>query len=196
MDTKSARETMRAVVWEGKPFEMATRDVPKPRIQMPEDAIIRVTSAAICGTDLHTYHGVLGSRQVPWIQGHEAIGVVVEVGSATETFKIGDRVIILCFPDSGHFVTEPTLLSIYAGYGLGKDFGNLGGCQAEYVRVPFADDSLVVSRVCHYPLRPPSLTISMDTYIVRMIISANGNTRESPMSRRTTWTIYSCLTCL
>ncbi|RYP12275.1 hypothetical protein DL767_011354 [Monosporascus sp. MG133] len=143
MDTKSAQETMRAVVWEGKPFEMAVRDVPKPRIQMPEDAIVRVTSAAICGTDLHTYHGLLGSSKAPWTQGHEAVGVVVEVGSATEAFKIGDRVIVAAVPDDGHLATEPTLLPMYIGYGLGKDFGNLGGCQAEYVRVPFADDSLV-----------------------------------------------------
>ncbi|RYP20774.1 hypothetical protein DL765_002607 [Monosporascus sp. GIB2] len=143
MDTKPVRETMRAVVWEGNPFEMAVRDVPKPRIQMPEDAIVRVTSAAICGTDLHTYHGLFGSTKVPWTQGHEAVGVVVEVGSATETFKIGDRVIVSAVPDDGHFATEPTLLPMLAGYGLGKDFGDLGGCQAEYVRVPFADDSLV-----------------------------------------------------
>ncbi|RYO85043.1 hypothetical protein DL766_007925 [Monosporascus sp. MC13-8B] len=135
MDTKPVRETMRAVVWEGNPFEMAVRDVPKPRIQMPEDAIVRVTSAAICGSDLHTYHGLLGSTQVPWTQGHEAMGVVVEVGSATEAFKIGDRVIVSAVPDDGHFATEPTLLPMFQGYGLGKDFGNLGGCQAEY-RIP------------------------------------------------------------
>ncbi|RYO99496.1 hypothetical protein DL764_006803 [Monosporascus ibericus] len=143
MDTESVRETMRAVVWEGNPFEMAVRDVPKPRIQMPEDAIVRVTSAAICGTDLHTYRGLLGSSQPPWTQGHEAVGVVVEVGSATETFKIGDRVIVPCCPDIGHFATELTRQPANSCHGLGKDFGNLGGCQAEYVRVPFADDSLV-----------------------------------------------------
>ncbi|KAI1771121.1 putative alcohol dehydrogenase [Hypoxylon cercidicola] len=135
---------MRAVVWEGKPYEMAVKSVPKARIQMPEDAIVRVTTAAICGSDLHTYHGLLGSREPPWVQGHEAIGVVVEVGLATETFKVGDRVIVMCIPDSGHFVTEPEPLpGMYTGFGFGKDFGNLPGCQAEYVRVPFADDSLV-----------------------------------------------------
>ncbi|KAI1410692.1 putative alcohol dehydrogenase [Hypoxylon sp. FL1857] len=135
---------MRAVVWEGKPYEMAVHSVPKPRIQMPEDAIVRVTTAAICGSDLHTYHGLLGSRQPPWVQGHEAIGVVVEVGLATETFKVGDRVIVTAIPDSGHLVTEPEALpGMYTLYGFGNDFGALPGCQAEYVRVPFADDSLV-----------------------------------------------------
>ena len=137
---------MRAVVWEGKPYEMAVRSVPKPRIEMPEDAIVRVTTAAICGSDLHTYHGVLGSDDPPWVQGHEAIGVIVEVGQATETFKIGDRVIVICIPDPGHFVAEPVPLpGMYTVYGFGGQFGGLAGCQAEYVRVPFADDSLVVS---------------------------------------------------
>ncbi|KAI2619526.1 putative alcohol dehydrogenase [Hypomontagnella submonticulosa] len=135
---------MRAVVWEGKPYEMAVRSVPKPRMEMPEDAIVRVTTAAICGSDLHTYHGVLGSSEPPWVQGHEAIGIIVEVGPATETFKVGDRVIVICIPDSGHFVAEPVPLpGMYTIYGFGKQFGGLGGCQAEYVRVPFADDSLV-----------------------------------------------------
>lgn len=148
---------MRAVVWEGKPYEMAVRSVPKPRMEMPEDAIVRVTTAAICGSDLHTYHGVLGSSEPPWVQGHEAIGIIVEVGPATETFKVGDRVIVICIPDSGHFVAEPVPLpGMYTIYGFGKQFGGLGGCQAEYVRVPFADDSLVVSHCKNAPLHPRS----------------------------------------
>ncbi|KAI0166722.1 putative alcohol dehydrogenase [Hypoxylon sp. FL1284] len=135
---------MRAVIWEGKPYEMAVRSVPKPRILMPEDAIIRVTSSAICGSDLHTYHGLLGSGEPPWIQGHEAIGVVQEVGSATETFKVGDRVIVIDLPDSGHYEAYPQPLpGMYSIYGFGKEFGGLPGCQAEFIRVPFADDSLV-----------------------------------------------------
>lgn len=129
MSSDSSRKTMRAVVWEGKPFEVAVRDVPKPRIQAPEDAIVRITTAAICGTDLHTYHGIFGSSVVPYTLGHEAVGVVVEVGSATETFKLGDRVVIPAFPDEGHFVTEPTTIPALSFYGGGKDFGNLGGCQ-------------------------------------------------------------------
>ncbi|KAL1855722.1 hypothetical protein Daus18300_011005 [Diaporthe australafricana] len=143
MSSNSSSNTMRAVVWEGKPFEVAVRDVPKPRIQAPEDAIVRITAASLCGSDLHVYHGFFGSSTVPFSLGHEAIGVVVEAGSATETFKPGDRVVIPAIPDEGHFVTEPTNIPGLACYGLGKDFGNLGGCQAEYVRVPFADDSLV-----------------------------------------------------
>lgn len=129
MSSNSSSKTMRSVVWEGKPFEVAVRDVPKPKIQAPEDAIVRITTAAICGTDLHTYHGIFGSSTVPYSLGHEAIGVVVEAGSATETFKPGDRVVIPGIPDEGHLITEPTPIPALAAYGLGKDFGNLGGCQ-------------------------------------------------------------------
>ncbi|KAK8129044.1 alcohol dehydrogenase [Apiospora sp. TS-2023a] len=135
--------TMRAVLFEGKPGEMVVRDVPKPKIKMPEDAIIRVTASAICGTDLHTYHGHLGSSEVPWIMGHEAVGVVVEVGSGTEFFQVGDRVVIACIPDDGHLATQPTVIPAFTCLGLGKDFGDVDGTQAEYVRVPYADDSLI-----------------------------------------------------
>ncbi|EOO03269.1 putative alcohol dehydrogenase protein [Phaeoacremonium minimum UCRPA7] len=134
---------MEVVMWEGKPFEMATRKVPRAKIIDKNDAVVRVTTAAICGTDLHTYHGIFGSSEVPWPMGHEAMGIVVEVGSAVESIKIGDRVVIADFPDDGHFNLEPTLLQSFTAFGLGKDFGNLGGCQAEFVRVPFADDSLI-----------------------------------------------------
>ncbi|KAI1138129.1 putative alcohol dehydrogenase [Hypoxylon sp. FL0543] len=157
-------ETMRAVVWEGKPYEMAVRSVPKPRIQDPEDAVVRVTTAAICGSDLHTYHGLLGSREPPWGVGHEAIGVVVEVGLATESVKVGDRVIVMFSPDPGHFVTEPPPLPVmYTAYGFGKDFGNLGGCQAEYVRVPFADDSLV--KIPNNPLDDLNYLFLSDVFV-------------------------------
>ncbi|KAK8081171.1 alcohol dehydrogenase [Apiospora hydei] len=144
MGTKyNSQGTMRAVLFEGKPLEMVVRDVPKPKIKMPEDAIIRVIAAAICGSDLHTYHGHLGSSEVPWIIGHEAVGVVVEVGSGTEFVKVGDRVVIAGIPDDGHLATEPTAIPNFTILGLGKDFGDVNGTQAEYVRVPFADDSLI-----------------------------------------------------
>jgi threonine dehydrogenase-like Zn-dependent dehydrogenase len=134
---------MRAVVWEGKPFEMAVRDVPRPKIEQPEDAVVRMTTAAICGSDLHTYHGVLGSPNPPWHMGHEGVGIVVEVGDATEHFKVGDRVLIPCFTDPGFLSLEQTQLDVGQGFGFGPVFGSAGGTQAEYVRVPFADDSLI-----------------------------------------------------
>ncbi|KAM7200888.1 GroES (chaperonin 10)-like protein [Naviculisporaceae sp. PSN 640] len=136
-------KTMRAVVWEGKPFEMAVRDVPLPEIQQPEDAIVRMTTAAICGSDLHTYHGLFGSSTPPWQMGHEGVGVVIAVGSATERFRVGDRVLIPGGTDAGFFSVDQTFQEQGVFYGQGPDFGNLGGTQAEYLRVPFADDSLV-----------------------------------------------------
>ncbi|KAL2142938.1 hypothetical protein VTI28DRAFT_517 [Corynascus sepedonium] len=141
--SSSGKEAMmRAVVWEGKPYEMAVRDVPRPRILQPEDAIVRITTAAICGTDLHTYHGVLGSTTPPWQMGHEGVGVVVEVGAATEHFKVGDRVLIPSGADTGFFPNDPAKdQGLF--YGEGPDYGSIGGTQAEYLRVPFADDSLV-----------------------------------------------------
>ena len=137
-------KTMRAVMWEGKPFEMAVRDVPRPEIEQPEDAIVRMTTAAICGSDLHTYHGVFGSSSPPWQMGHEGVGVVVKVGSATEHFRVGDRVLIPGGANSGFFSVDQGFQDIGPFYGQGPEFGNLGGTQAEYLRVPFADDSLVV----------------------------------------------------
>lgn len=180
---------MKAVVWEGKPFEMAVRDVPKARIEMPEDAIVRVTTSAICGSDLHTYHGVLGSSEVPWIQGHEAIGVVVEVGSATETFEVGDRVSVAAFADDGHFATEPSLQPSFTSFGFGKEFGVAGGCQAEYVRVPFADDSLVVSEIRN--------TADSDSPIAMVRLNnAKSQNSGSPTTRLTNWTTCSSPTFL
>ncbi|KAH6842360.1 chaperonin 10-like protein [Chaetomium sp. MPI-CAGE-AT-0009] len=140
---RAGKKTMRAVVWEGKPYEMAVRDVPRPEILHREDAIVRITTAAICGTDLHTYHGIFGSTTPPWSMGHEAVGVIVEVGQATEHFKVGDRVLIPCSSNCGFFSVDKRLEDLTAFYGGGPDFGVDGGGQAEYLRVPFADHSLV-----------------------------------------------------
>ncbi|KAB5528003.1 putative alcohol dehydrogenase, partial [Coniochaeta sp. 2T2.1] len=136
---------MKSVFWEGKPFEMAVKRVPRARIVNDDDAVVRVTTSSICGSDLHIYHGVFGSSKVRWAMGYEAIGIVVDVGDSVDTIKIGDRVIIPAFPDKGAVEAEPPLTESFAVFGVGKDFGNLGGLTAaEYVRVPFADKSLFV----------------------------------------------------
>ncbi|KAI9885978.1 MAG: mitochondrial ribosomal large subunit component [Watsoniomyces obsoletus] len=137
-------DTMKAVVWEGKPFQVAVKQVPKPKIEHPNDAVIRITSAGICGTDLHTYHGIFGSAKSPWLMGHEGLGIVVEAGAAVKSLKVGDRVIIPVGPDDGQADNDVTTDDVFgAAFGLGPDFGNLGGLQAEYVRMPFADQSCV-----------------------------------------------------
>lgn len=116
--------TMRAVLWAGIPFQMNVTSIPMPTIQSPTDTIVKITTAGICGTDLHVYHGVYGSADVPYTIGHEGVGVVVEVGSAVSNFQVGDRVII---PDS---VDDKGLLEVNrVSYGLGSEYGDAGGLQ-------------------------------------------------------------------
>ncbi|ODM16965.1 hypothetical protein SI65_07363 [Aspergillus cristatus] len=144
-------KTMKAITWEGKPFHMSLKDTPIPQLKDPTDALIQLTTAAICGTDLHTYRGLAGSKNPPWIMGHEGIGTVIQIGQGVKTLKVGDRVVI--GPTSCGYCNNcvrgkwtycvtfhPETLLDFPG--LGDDFGvGLGGTQAEYIRVPFADSS-------------------------------------------------------
>lgn len=129
-------DTMTAVVWEGKPFEVATKQVAKPKIIDERDAIVRITTTAICGTDLHIYHGVLGSEEVPWMVGHEGMGIVVEIGSAVTSIKEGDRVVISAVQAPGHLQLEPTIGGGAPIFGGGKDWGDLGGTLGTLPSIP------------------------------------------------------------
>jgi threonine dehydrogenase-like Zn-dependent dehydrogenase len=122
-------DTMRAVFWEGKPFHVSVKDTPKPTIQTPDDAIVRLTTAAICGTDLHIFHGKFGSTTPPWGLGHEGIGIVTEVGDNVTTVKVGDWVIVPDEPDDGRLDLTPPTAEQDAFFGFGPTFGNLGGLQ-------------------------------------------------------------------
>lgn len=84
----------------GKPFEVATKQVAKPRIIDERDAVVRITNTTMCGSDLKIYHGVIGSRKMPWTVGHEGMDKVVETGSAVTSIKEGDRVVISAVQDS------------------------------------------------------------------------------------------------
>ena len=111
--------TMRGVVYQGVPFHVKVVDLPIPTIQKPTDAIVRITTAGICGTDLHTYHGLLGSAAPPWGMGHEAVGYITEVGDAVTSHHIGDYIVIPDSVASGHLdETEPPNLG-FGGWGLG-----------------------------------------------------------------------------
>lgn len=136
-ETHSKNRTMRSVVFDGQPFEVYVRDIPKAKVVRRTDAVVQVTSAAICGSDLHNYHGVFGSDQVPYSIGHEAMGIVKEVGADVASVKIGDRVIIPDFPDDVGLDLEPTINPAIALYGEGHQFGDLGGCQGmvEHCRI-------------------------------------------------------------
>ena len=149
---------MKAVCWYGK-RDVRIEDVPEPKILNERDAIVRVTSTAICGSDLHLYNGVIPTMRQGDILGHEFMGEVVDVGKSVQNLSRGDRVVVpftiacgncffcrrklwsLC--DNSNPNAE--LLSKMHGYGGSALFGyshlygGYAGGQAEYVRVPFAD---------------------------------------------------------
>ncbi|WP_424216072.1 alcohol dehydrogenase catalytic domain-containing protein (plasmid) [Streptomyces sp. BI20] len=142
---------MRALTWQGRE-DVKVETVPDPRIEEPTDVIVKVTSTGICGSDLHLY-SVLGAYLEPGdILGHEAMGVVAEVGPQVRTLHRGDRVVVpfniscgACFMcDQGlHSQCETTQVTEYgkgaALFGYTKLYGQVPGGQAEYVRVPFGD---------------------------------------------------------
>jgi alcohol dehydrogenase len=136
---------VRAVVYRDV-RSVAVEDVPDPVIEDPADAIVRVTASAICGSDLHFFHGKAPLSPGETI-GHEAIGIVTEVGPSVATVSIGDRVVvsfdIACgrcwFCDRG----ESALCEDFRNLGAGTFGGGLGGAQAELVRVPAADVNLL-----------------------------------------------------
>jgi threonine dehydrogenase-like Zn-dependent dehydrogenase len=149
---------MRAVTWHGKQ-DVRIDHVPDPAILNPRDAILRITSTAICGSDLHLYDGYVPTMRSGDVLGHEFMGEVVELGPEVKNLKIGDRVVVP-FPIScgGCFFCERDLWSLCdntnpnaplaekfwghspAGiFGYSHLVGGYPGGQAEYVRVPFAD---------------------------------------------------------
>ncbi|KAJ8109690.1 hypothetical protein OPT61_g7269 [Boeremia exigua] len=143
-------DTMRAVVWRGKAYHVSVENVPKPQLQSSEDAIIRLTSSALCGTELHVYRGFAGSSNPPWIMGHEGVGIVEAVGEAVQNVKPGDRVIVPGTVDDGVLNINEIIPALEFA-GLGADFGTNDGLQAEYYRVTQADVTLIP--IPHYPSR-------------------------------------------
>jgi alcohol dehydrogenase len=133
---------MHALVYHG-PGKRAWEEVPDPVIVEPTDAIVRIDVATICGTDLHILKGDVPETTPGTILGHEAVGTVVEVGSAVTTIEPGDQVLVSCITSCGRcrFCKE-------GHYGLctgggGWIFGHtIDGLQAELARVPFADTSV------------------------------------------------------
>jgi threonine dehydrogenase-like Zn-dependent dehydrogenase len=149
---------VRALCWHGV-HDVRLEQVPDPTILNPRDAILRVTSTAICGSDLHLYDGYIPTMAQGDILGHEFMGEVVEVGSEVRRLSVGDRVVVpfpiacgACFfcGDGLFSVCENSNPNAYlaerlwgrspAGiFGYSHAVGGYAGGQAEYVRVPFAD---------------------------------------------------------
>ena len=141
---------MKAVTWQGK-RDVRVEEVADPRIELPTDAIIKITSSAICGSDLHLYE-VLGPYMKPGdILGHEPMGIVEEVGAEVHHLAVGDRVVIPFNISCGHCVMcsaglqsqcETTQVREQnkgaALFGFSSMYGSVPGGQAEYLRVPQA----------------------------------------------------------
>ena len=130
---------MKAVTFQGA-NHVQVEDVPEPAIQAPEDAIIRVTSSSVCGSDLHLYHGRLPFAMKGFVLGHEFVGVVEEVGSAVTELKVGQRVVSAFSASCGRcFYCRRGLTTQCLKGGQTFGFGQLPGGQAQLVRVPHAD---------------------------------------------------------
>jgi len=138
---------MKALVYHG-PGQKAWEEVPDPQILKPTDAIVRMDTTTICGTDLHILKGDVPAVIPGRILGHEGVGTVVETGPAVSTVSVGDRVILSCISACGvcsycHRGLYAHCLADEGAKGIGWIFGHLiDGTQAELVRVPFVDNSV------------------------------------------------------
>jgi threonine dehydrogenase-like Zn-dependent dehydrogenase len=142
---------MKALTWQGK-RKVTVEEVPDPVIQLPTDAIVKITSTAICGSDLHLYELFGPFIDAGDILGHEPMGVVVEVGGEVRDLAVGDRVVLpfniacgSCFMCRNGLQSQCETTQVHeygtgaALFGYTKLYGQVPGGQAEYLRVPFAD---------------------------------------------------------
>lgn len=134
-------ETMKALTYQG-PGRKEVMEKPTPKIEKETDVIVKITKTTICGTDLHILKGDVPTVEEGRILGHEGVGIVVEAGSGVKNFNVGDRVLISCITSCGK--CDNCKKGLYAhcedgGWILGH---LIDGTQAEYVRIPHADNSL------------------------------------------------------
>lgn len=142
---------MKAVTWQGT-HDMRVIEVPDPKIEEPTDVIIRITSTALCGSDLHLYETLAPFMEAGDVVGHEPMGIVAEIGSAVTNLAVGDRVVVpfnvccgscwMC--DLGLYSQCETTQNHEHGtgasfFGYSKLYGQVPGGQAEYLRVPYGD---------------------------------------------------------
>jgi len=140
---------MKSLVWHG-PLDVRIDDKPQPIIQHPEDLILRITSTAICGSDLHLYHGTVPGMQPGQTLGHEFMGIVEETGPLVTEVKVGDKIVVPFNIACGQCGwcrnnkwsqcdrTNPRA-DMGSAFGYTQLLGGYDGGQAEYVRVPFAN---------------------------------------------------------
>jgi threonine dehydrogenase-like Zn-dependent dehydrogenase len=133
------------------PYRVRADQKAEPKVEHPNDAIVRVTRSAICGSDLHLYHGLIPDTRVGSTFGHEFTGVVEDVGTSVQNLKVGDHVLVpfniacgSCYFCSKELYgnchnSNPEATAVGAIFGYSHTAGGYDGGQAEYVRVPFAD---------------------------------------------------------
>jgi threonine dehydrogenase-like Zn-dependent dehydrogenase len=146
---------VKAVVWHGV-GDIRLEDLPEPKIQAPTDAIVKITTSAMCGTDLHLIRGTMPGMKEGTIIGHEAVGEIVETGSGVRNFSVGDRVVVPSTISCGYCsycragyqaqcdnANPGGKLAGTAFFGGPEAAGAFDGLQAEYARIPYANTSLV-----------------------------------------------------
>jgi Threonine dehydrogenase and related Zn-dependent dehydrogenases len=166
---------MKALVYHG-PGKKDWESKPDPKIERPTDAIVKIDTTTICGTDLHILKGDVPTVTEGRTLGHEAVGTVVETGSGVENFRSGDRVLVSCISACGRCVFCRQAMYGQCVSGGGWILGHLiDGVQAELARIPFADNSL-------YPV-PEGLSDEQVLFIADIIPTGfevgvlNGNVR-------------------
>jgi alcohol dehydrogenase len=155
---------MKALVYHG-PGRRAWENAPYPSLRADTDVVVRITSATICGTDLHILKGDVPEVIPGTILGHEAVGIVVEKGAGVSTVELGDRVLVSCITSCGRcrFCKEGRygLCTGGGGWILGH---TIDGVQAEFARIPFADTSV-------YPV-PEELTDEQVLFLADILPTA------------------------
>src|SRR2546428_4482610 len=135
---------MKAATYQGV-GEVKVMDVAKPSIKGADEVLVKVTLGAICGSDLHAYHGRI-PMSAGELLGHEFVGVVEDAGSGVKRFKRGDRVVASFFVACGYCVLcrkgDFNECANLATFGFGEVLGGLGGGQSEYIVVPMAHSSM------------------------------------------------------
>lgn len=142
---------MKAVTWQGV-HDMQVTEVPDPRIEEPTDAIIKITSTGLCGSDLHLYETLAPFMEAGDVVGHEPMGIVEEVGAGVTNLRVGDRVVVpfnvccgTCWMCQQKLYSQCETTQNHehgtgaSFFGYSKLYGQVSGGQAEYLRVPFAD---------------------------------------------------------